>query len=125
MHERLLKRSETSGRPDDNIETIQKRFATFVEKTLPVVGHYEELNKINKVSVSSVSADHHCYVKVSFSFSKKTQPCFQDFSLLPSLINDKGSDRKAEKREHSACSVMMLTQRLLMTLTQGLHRFCS
>ena len=55
MQERLLKRSETSGRPDDNIETIQKRFATFVEKTLPVVGHYEELNKLNKVSLSSVS----------------------------------------------------------------------
>jgi len=62
MQERLLKRSETSGRPDDNIETIQKRFATFVEKTLPVVGHYEELNKLSKVSVSSVSADHQCYV---------------------------------------------------------------
>lgn len=55
MQERLLKRSETSGRPDDNIETIQKRFATFVEKTLPVVGHYEELNKLSKVHVSSVS----------------------------------------------------------------------
>lgn len=51
MQERLLKRSETSGRPDDNFETIQKRFATFVEKTLPVVGHYEELNKLNKVSL--------------------------------------------------------------------------
>ena len=50
MQERLLKRSETSGRPDDNVETIRKRFATFVEKTLPVVGHYEELNKLNKVS---------------------------------------------------------------------------
>ena len=58
MQERLLKRSETSGRPDDNIETIQKRFATFVEKTLPVVGHYEELNKLNKVSISSVSTSH-------------------------------------------------------------------
>ena len=58
MQERLLKRSETSGRPDDNIETIQKRFATFVEKTLPVVGHYEELNKLNKVSVSYVSIGH-------------------------------------------------------------------
>ena len=58
MQERLLKRSETSGRPDDNIETIQKRFATFVEKTLPVVGHYEELNRLNKVSISSVSTSH-------------------------------------------------------------------
>ena len=49
MQERLLKRSETSERPDDNIETIKKRFTTFAEKTLPVVGHYEELNKVKKV----------------------------------------------------------------------------
>jgi len=50
MEERLLKRSETSGRPDDNVETIKKRFATFVEKTLPVINHYEELHKVKKVS---------------------------------------------------------------------------
>ena len=49
MEQRLLKRSETSERPDDNIETIKKRFMTFVEKTLPVIGHYEELSKVKKV----------------------------------------------------------------------------
>ena len=31
MQERLLKRAETSGRADDNIETIKKRFDTFVK----------------------------------------------------------------------------------------------
>ena len=30
MEERLLKRGETSGRADDNIETIKKRFDTFM-----------------------------------------------------------------------------------------------
>lgn len=49
MEQRLLKRSETSERPDDNIETIKKRFTTFVEKTLSVIGHYEELSKVKKV----------------------------------------------------------------------------
>lgn len=53
------------------------------------------------------------------------KPCFQDFAFLSPSINDKGSDKKAEKIEHSACSAMMLTQGLLMTLNQGLHRFCS
>lgn len=53
MEERLLKRSETSGRADDNIETIKKRFATFEEKTLPVIDHYEQQNKVKKVSLSS------------------------------------------------------------------------
>jgi len=29
MEERLLKRGETSGRSDDNIESIRKRFVTY------------------------------------------------------------------------------------------------
>jgi adenylate kinase len=35
MERRLLKRGETSGRADDNAETIRKRFHTFVEQSLP------------------------------------------------------------------------------------------
>ena len=54
MEERLLKRSETSQRADDNIETIKKRFKTFVEKTLPVIDHYEELHKVKRVSFALV-----------------------------------------------------------------------
>lgn len=49
MEERLIKRGETSGRTDDNAETIKKRFRTFVEKTMPVVEYYESLNKLRKI----------------------------------------------------------------------------
>lgn len=49
MEERLLKRGETSGRTDDNSETIKKRFQTYIEKTLPVIEHYETLDKVKKV----------------------------------------------------------------------------
>lgn len=49
MQERLLQRAETSGRADDNIETIKKRFTTFVEKTLPVIEHYEKQDKAHRV----------------------------------------------------------------------------
>lgn len=52
MEERLLKRSETSGRADDNMDTIKKRFATFVEKTLPVIDHYEQLSKVKKIDAN-------------------------------------------------------------------------
>ncbi|PFX19436.1 Adenylate kinase isoenzyme 5 [Stylophora pistillata] len=52
MEQRLLKRSETSERPDDNVETIKKRFTTFVEKTLPVIGHYEDLSKVKKIDAN-------------------------------------------------------------------------
>ena len=37
MCERLLDRGQTSGRSDDNLETIQKRFRTFREQTVPVL----------------------------------------------------------------------------------------
>ncbi|CAH1761613.1 21597_t:CDS:2 [Entrophospora sp. SA101] len=50
MLERLLKRAETSGRVDDNIDSIKKRFKTFVETSYPVVEHYKTLNKVYSVS---------------------------------------------------------------------------
>merc|ERR1719431_377587 len=41
MTGRLMKRGETSGRVDDNEETIKKRLVTFHESTQPVVDHYK------------------------------------------------------------------------------------
>ena len=38
---RLLKRGETSGRSDDNLETIQKRLEVYESKTKPVNEHYK------------------------------------------------------------------------------------
>ncbi|MCQ2323568.1 MAG: adenylate kinase [Paludibacteraceae bacterium] len=37
---RLLNRGKTSGRADDNLETIQKRLAIYHEQTQPVAGYY-------------------------------------------------------------------------------------
>jgi adenylate kinase family enzyme len=52
MESRLLKRGETSGRSDDNAETIRKRFKTFVEQSLPVIEHYEKQGKAYKISAT-------------------------------------------------------------------------
>lgn len=46
MVERLLKRGETSGRIDDNEETIGKRLATFHEQTTPILGYYGKQGKL-------------------------------------------------------------------------------
>ncbi|KAF8433834.1 UMP-CMP kinase [Terfezia claveryi] len=53
MLKRLLRRAETSGREDDNIESIRKRFRTFVEASMPVVEYYEKLGKVVKVDASN------------------------------------------------------------------------
>ncbi|RDW78192.1 uridylate kinase [Coleophoma crateriformis] len=49
MEKRLLKRGETSGRTDDNAESIKKRFKTFVETSMPVVDTYDKEGKVVKV----------------------------------------------------------------------------
>jgi len=56
MQERLLERGKTSGREDDNAESIKKRFHTYKEQTMPVIEHYEKLRKVVEID-SSVSVD--------------------------------------------------------------------
>ncbi|KZV61872.1 UMP-CMP kinase [Peniophora sp. CONT] len=53
---RLLKRGETSGRADDNIESIKKRFVTYRDQTMPVIEHYEKIGRVAKID-SSVTVD--------------------------------------------------------------------
>lgn len=50
MEERLLKRAETSGRTDDNPETIKIRLETFKNESLPVVEQFEKDKMIVKLN---------------------------------------------------------------------------
>ena len=50
LEKRLLKRGETSGRDDDNIESIRKRFHTFRDTSMPVVEWFEARGQLRKVS---------------------------------------------------------------------------
>ncbi|MDD3079303.1 MAG: adenylate kinase [Paludibacter sp.] len=47
---RLLKRGETSGRSDDNMETIKKRLQVYETKTAPVSDFYKKLGKYSGVN---------------------------------------------------------------------------
>ncbi len=48
--QRLVTRGQTSGRSDDNLETIKKRLAVYEQKTAPVSDFYLSLNKIAKIN---------------------------------------------------------------------------
>lgn len=64
MEARLLNRGKTSGRADDNAESIRKRFATFVETSMPVVNYFDkELNKLERVSAVGGVEDVYARVK--------------------------------------------------------------
>ncbi|WVQ93152.1 hypothetical protein IAU59_000216 [Kwoniella sp. CBS 9459] len=50
--ERLLERGKTSGRDDDNKESIVKRFRTFIETSMPVVDYYRKEGKVVEIDSS-------------------------------------------------------------------------
>lgn len=51
MVKRLLKRGETSGRADDNEETIKKRLDLYYKATEPVIAFYEKRGIVRKVRI--------------------------------------------------------------------------
>ena len=50
MTQRLLERGKTSGRVDDNEETIKKRLDTFHNQTQPVIDYYTKQEKVVQVN---------------------------------------------------------------------------
>lgn len=57
MEERLTERGKTSGRSDDNPETMRKRFHTFVQSSMPVVEHFEKQGKLRRISAATGTPD--------------------------------------------------------------------
>ena len=52
MVERVLKRGETSGRADDNKETVVKRIKVFNEQSLPVIKYYKKEKMVKEIDSS-------------------------------------------------------------------------
>lgn len=52
MERRLMERGKTSGRADDNADSIRKRFRTFIETSMPVVDHYEKEGRVVKIDAT-------------------------------------------------------------------------
>jgi len=49
MQDRLLSRGQTSGRIDDNIQSIKKRFVVFMNQTMEVIDYYNKKGKVVKI----------------------------------------------------------------------------
>lgn len=66
MERRLLERGQTSGRTDDNTESIRKRFKTFVESSMPVIEYYEALGKVRRIEATKSIDDVYDIVRKCF-----------------------------------------------------------
>lgn len=58
MTQRLLERGKTSGRVDDNEETIKKRLETFHNQTKPLIDHYKDKSNIVSLLPVYYFCDH-------------------------------------------------------------------
>lgn len=50
MEKRILNRSKTSGREDDNLDSMRKRFRTFLDTSMPVVDAMAERGKVVQIN---------------------------------------------------------------------------
>lgn len=80
MEKRLIKRGETSGRTDDNIESIKKRFKTFVETSMPVVEMFEKSDKVVRVECDQPVDD--VYAEVVKALKVRLHSHFSTFDML-------------------------------------------
>jgi adenylate kinase family enzyme len=63
-----LERGKTSGRNDDNLESIRKRLLTYEESTRPIIEHFREQGKVRQV-------DSNRDIEVVYN---EVAQCFQD-----------------------------------------------
>ncbi len=66
MVDRVLKRGETSGRADDNKETVVKRIKVFNEQSLPVINHYKKNKLVREIDASKAPEEVFNSVKKIF-----------------------------------------------------------
>jgi UMP-CMP kinase len=74
MESRLLERGKTSGREDDNAESIRKRFRTFIETSMPVVNHFEEVGKVLKLDATPTPDE--VYANTEKALAERLGPSF-------------------------------------------------
>jgi len=70
---RLLERGKTSGRADDNRESITKRFRTFVETSMPVIDYYKKKNPDAVLEADSTKSVDEVYAQLSGPIRKLIQ----------------------------------------------------
>ncbi len=78
LMERLLKRGQTSGRSDDNQETIAARLKVYHEQTAPLIDFYKKEGKLVNIAGGKRSIDE-IFGDISKAVEKVRVPFFEEF----------------------------------------------
>lgn len=55
-----------SGRSDDNIESLYKRFNTYISETKPIIDYYSNLNLVQQIDATKSADEVYESVKQAF-----------------------------------------------------------
>ncbi|KYG50480.1 hypothetical protein M433DRAFT_57118 [Acidomyces richmondensis BFW] len=74
LRERLMERGRTSGRSDDNAESIAKRFRVFVETSMPVVEMFEREGRVVRVDATPGPDEVYAHVRRALKEREGLEP---------------------------------------------------
>ncbi|KAH9449549.1 hypothetical protein PSHT_11500 [Puccinia striiformis] len=83
---RLIERGKTSGREDDNEESIKKRFQTFVQTSMPVIDHYSSKGKVVQVDSSGTVDQIYSDIKMALDSQLATRTSSHTAPATPAAI---------------------------------------
>ncbi|XP_071984087.1 adenylate kinase isoenzyme 5 isoform X2 [Engystomops pustulosus] len=105
LKERLLKRAEQQGRPDDNLKAIQRRLMNFKQNAVPLVNYFQEKGLI--ITFDADRDEEDVFYDISLAVDNKLfpakEPAAGPSELDLSLILDagEGAESPAETDEQS------------------------
>ena len=71
LKERIMNRSTTEGRSDDNLETLSKRLHTYFSETEPLIEYYSSQNLVRKVlgtgAISDINQGINSHIEASLN----------------------------------------------------------
>ena len=71
LKERIMNRSTTEGRSDDNLETLSKRLHTYSSETEPLIEYYSSQNLVRKVhgtgEISDINQGINSHIEASLN----------------------------------------------------------
>jgi len=68
---RIMQRSKSSGRSDDNEDSLRKRFKTYYNQTMPIIEHYKKGGLVHKIN--AIPQPDEVFEEVKLTMSKLLQ----------------------------------------------------
>ena len=114
LQERLLNRGKTSGRSDDNLESIKKRFKTFHSQSEPVINEFRRMGKVRIVDSSSLPDVVYKKVQRLFTGANLVHSPERTLAMIkPDAMKNEAAGQIIEKIEAAGFVVVASTEHSL------------